>query len=244
MNSFSEVGLGFAEFVSQLLNETFDSVLTAQNYQLEKYVELENARNLSQERFFALYLDNSVLLERALDIFGLPIKVKMAVESTVLAAMEDIFEDTTNMINKGQLTQDGYLAIQAFLLENVVNERKSMLDALLNKMEAARLVIDSGEIRAKLEFSNLHEATTTTDTGRKSRARQPQNIPGRIKNIDIKEYIDPTTKQKTLIVDKTTIPDGIDVKTIIPDVRVIARPVKMTTNSNLFSEVVIKFKTV
>lgn len=265
MNSFSEVGLGFAEFVAQLLNETFDSVLTSQNYQLEKYIELENAKNLSNERFFALYLDDSVLSERELDIFGLALQAKMHLSPTILAILDDIFgTEIKGIVEKDHLTEQGYQEVKAFLLETVVEERKAMIDTLLGKMELARLVVDSGEIKAKLELSNLYEedsSTTAAGAGRKKATPKrsikrpttdptkltqatPDNLTNIIRNIDIKQYVDPTTQLKTLIVDKASIADGTPVKALIPDVRVIAKPVKMTSSSNLYSEVVIKFKTV
>ena len=156
----------------------------------------------------------------------------------------------------------------------LVEERKSLIDSLLNKTELARLVVDSGEIKAKLELSNLHDSTNgddgINDAGKRvAKGTTPikANIPdkttippkGTIGNTDtnlpegmsdligkipIKEFIDPNTNFKTLIVDKKSIPERLGVKASIPDVRVVARPVKMTTNSNLYSEVVIKFKTV
>lgn len=276
MNSFNEVGLGFAEFVAQLLNETFDSVLSAQNYQLEKYIELENAKNLSSERFFDLYLDEDALAQRELDTFGIQLKAKMVVPSNILIILEEIFESTVGFLNKNRLTKSGYEDIQGYLKESLVEERKNLIDTLLNKTELARLVVDSGEIRAKLELSNLHDEGGDDDDKNVRSAdsitmaagaikpketnapiktpikppkgttqpANPESLSDLIGKIPIKEFINPSTKEKTLIVDKKALPEGLGIKSSIPDVRVIARPVKMTTNSNLFSEVVIKFKTV
>lgn len=263
MNSFNEVGLGFAEFVSQLLNETFDSVLSAQNYQLEKYIELENARNLSTERFFELYMDDEILEQRELDIFGISLLAKKVLSAEVIATIEEELGTTDGIVFKNRLTKNGYTEIQNFIKETVVNERKSLLDTLLNKTELARLVVDSGEIRAKLELTNLHDQDDDTAAAGKTASKRvikPTKTPVTENNpiaekpapegfsvrdkLQIKEFIDPETKGKTLIVDKNSIPEGLGIKSLIPDVRVIAKPVKMTATSNLYSEVVIKFKTI
>ena len=53
---FSKISLGFAEFVSQLMYETFDAILDSQNYQLNKYLELESALNTPNSFFVDKYI--------------------------------------------------------------------------------------------------------------------------------------------------------------------------------------------
>lgn len=76
MEDFKEVSLGFAEFVSQLIQETFDAVLSSQNYQLEKYAELEAKMNLPNNVFAEYYITNEQIETKNWSISGLKLSLK------------------------------------------------------------------------------------------------------------------------------------------------------------------------
>jgi hypothetical protein len=69
-NDFSKVSLGFAEFVSQLIHETFDAILDSQNYQLDKYNELESALNTPNSLFMNKYISKEEYIEFQISFLG------------------------------------------------------------------------------------------------------------------------------------------------------------------------------
>jgi len=266
MEDFGEVSLGFAEFVSQLLQETFDATLSAQSYQLEKISELESSLNLPNERFREMYLSEDMLLEKELDIFGAKLINQMELSSDVMDIIEGLFDDTSSIVIAGKLTNEGLNKLQAYVLESLVAERKNALRGLINKTEMTRLMVDSGEIRAKLELTNLSQnlaaqgGNTDSKSLRKSKESVTDKTPAKepnkasidelssayvsLKGIKMREIIDPETNRKTLIVDKESISNKLNIDFSMPSVRIVAKPASVSSSSNLFSEVIIKFKTI
>ena len=70
MQNIQEVSLGFAEFVSQLIQETFEAILSSQNYQLERYAELQGRLNLPNEAYRTAYNIDDKVGERVQQYFG------------------------------------------------------------------------------------------------------------------------------------------------------------------------------
>lgn len=264
MEDFSKISLGFAEFVSQLLHETFEATLSAQNYQIEKYLEIENILKLPNKRFFELYLNKELLEEKTLNVFGAPIVNQMNLSVETISIMEDLFDDISKFVKSGKLTVDGFNAIHNEMLNQLVTEKRSVFQNIMNNTELARLVVDSGEIRAKLELSNLSqnlaaEGQTTTlkssntkkQTTRFSDKQEVKPASSVItgksilsNNIKVTEINNAETSDKIWIVDKSSFTDKSNVAFSIPNVRIIAKPATTSSNSNLLSEVIIKFKTV
>jgi hypothetical protein len=129
------------------------------------------------------------------------------------------------------------------------------------------LMVDSGELHVKLELTNLYQSIdveSSLGNAIKEEATPPvttelTNEAATIKPLSVKvtsanslgsneikmiEIVDSVTKKKTVIIDKATLPKKRAISNSIPNVRLIATPVQVTSNSNLFSEVVIKFKTI
>ncbi|MBI1937945.1 MAG: hypothetical protein HYS25_07450 [Ignavibacteriales bacterium] len=258
-NNFDKVSLGFAEFVSQLLHETFDAVLSAQNYQLEKYSEFEKALSLSSRQFKELYISDDEINEKEIKIFGVSIKDKIQITGDLMTSIKEVVKDfdVEKGIEKNKLTNSGAAILEQKTIELLADEKKEKLRQLINKSEMVRLMVDSGEIRAKLELSSLYQsdiAELPQESSTKKRA-----APGKtgfttkqimqvkeveLKGIKIQEILDPVSKQKTLIIDRASLKGSADVSALMQKVRIVATPSQSTSNSNLFSEVVIKFKTV
>ena len=254
-NDFSKVSLGFAEFVSQLLHETFDAVLSAQNYQLEKYSEFEKALSISNESFKVLYVTDGELESRETELYGSLLTANMSVDASFIITLQknngniDIQQAVVN----NKLTGYGLDAARSAISDLVVNEKKAKLRQLIDHSQMVRLMVDSGEIKAKLELSNLYEqqeqATKTVAPLKNLPAGQPlkivkeqmQFIP---KGRPAREYVDPVSKQKILLVDRTALLESQAASSIIPRLRLVATPVTSTSSSSLFSEVTIKFKTI
>lgn len=272
MQNFNEISLGFAEFVAQLLQETFDAALSAQNHQIERYAELTNILNLSASQYSGLYLTNQDLLNKELELFGLPLKEEIMVTEEMLDRIENLVEDTSDLIKEERLTSFGVSSLKDITLEITVEEKKSILREIINKTEMTRLHIDSGEIKAKLELSNLYQSVE--DEGEGEEGRQKANplreeqksdkgelkgevqegpikkipdlgvVPRRIENVNVNEVINPITQEKILILDKTNIPDRVGPIQKIPNLRLVAKPASISSSANLLSEVTIKFKTI
>ena len=205
MSDFSEVSLGFAEFVSQLLEETFDATLSAQHHQMEQYAALLQSLDMSSEDFYNEYFDG----------------------------------DTADKPGKDEQ-------------EALVDERKSLIEMMMQKSEMPKLVVESGEIRAKLELSNIyqdpaglsHEVSRepfkrasgkATDGGGSSRRRRlnsPRRIIQKLQNMK---------KNKTaILIDKNSIQKSLT----IPGLRMAVTPASKGSSESLYSEVIIKFKMV
>jgi hypothetical protein len=256
MEDFNKISLGFAEFVSQLLHETFEAALSAQNYQIEKYIEIENILKLSNTRYFDLYLNTELLKERSLDIFGVEVKNQMTLNPEIVLIIENLFEDVSDYIKSNKLTNNGFKAIKEYVLTNLVSERKNVLQSIINKTEFSRLIIDSGEIKAKLELTNLYQDKSLDDeklvslkanSTKKSEDEKSNVFSSKsvlFNNIKMTEIKDSKTNEKILVIDKSTISDKSNFTYSLPNVRITAKPATVSSNNNLLSEVIIKFKTV
>lgn len=273
MNNFNKVSLGFAEFVSQLLHETFEATLSAQNHQMEKYLEIENSLKLPNERFKELYLSDEFLLEKEKDIFGEEITIKMLIDDKKRTIIKNITDIELPEFNNKYLKNKGVQVLKEAVLDIVVAERKEIMTQILAKNEMAKLMVDSGEIKAKLELSNLSQETKppreTPPKGREKKEKEdmptfpikespilPMPIEGDIEYQPLQgqlvgqggfstiEIKNPSTNEKTIIIDKGTFSGNFTPTYSIPNVRLVAKPATKTSNSNLLSEVTIKFKTV
>jgi len=253
---YSDVGLGFAEFVAQLLRETFEATLSAQNHQIEKYREMTGALNLPAGRFAENYIDENEILEREADIFGQTLSNGMQVSTELQNIIEETFTNSANLIEKKRLTSLGLQQAKDYALARLVEDKKALLHELLNKTELTRIMVDSGEIRAKLELSNIAEDTQAVSvnsvTTRNSGGRKALKITGAgkagisasLKGVQMKEILDPASKARTLIIDRSSLGEKLDINSLLPSVRLVAKPVNQSSNGTLFSEVVIKFRSV
>ncbi len=69
-------------------------------------------------------------------------------------------------------------------------------------------------------------------------------LPSYNQNIKVFTFQNKTTGRNTLLIDRNQFDSLNSSNVLIPNVRLSAQPTKMTTNSNLYSEIKISFKTV
>lgn len=301
MQNIQEVSLGFAEFVSQLIQETFDAVLSSQNYQLERYAELQSRIDLPNETYRKTYDIDDRLADRILQYFGSEVHIKRPAPAALNDFFADNFDDVTGLIlPNGRPSARGVEAVEAFFADLMIAEEKNMLAALINGSNAHNLVVDSGEITAKLELSSMFTTndpnagsgtgagSSTGTRGGKSGDKNPPTKPsdkkppfvkdpnikipnqGKIDaqkegvekaaapspgdsrelilpsyNRDVKvfQFQNNVTGRNTILIDRKQF-NQLDTNVLIPNVRLSAQPTKLTTNSNLYSEIKISFKTV
>ena len=260
MADFKEVSLGFAEFVSQLIQETFDAILSSQNYQLEKYAELESKLNLPNKVFIENFISIEQIEAKKLEFFGFKIEKQMKVDETLNNFIAENLDSTQNLVFNNKLTILGFELITTFIENIIVEKQKNILNTLINKSNVTNLVIDSGEITAKLELSNLYSEESIKTEKVDSQKNDIKSIKKTIdKNLLLKkEFLLPTLNRKINVVNYKDLKTGnttilIDKKEVeninssnfqIPDVRLSVKPTKLTESSNLYSEIKINFKTV
>lgn len=260
MSEFKEVSLGFAEFVSQLIQETFDAILSSQNYQLEKYAELESRLNLPTDAFVANYIGSEKIEAKKLEFFGFKIENQMLVDNSFNDFLVENFDDTQNLVTKKKLTNTGFDVITAYIENMVVESEKNILNTLINKSNASNLVIDSGVISAKLELSNLYSEESSTKEeknlsdvklkalkktiDKSALQKKAFLLPTNQRKINVLNYKDAKTGKTTVLIDKNEVANINNSNFQIPTVRLAVQPTKLTQTSNLYSEIKINFKTV
>ncbi|MFK7799379.1 MAG: hypothetical protein AB8E82_18150, partial [Aureispira sp.] len=84
------------------------------------------------------------------------------------------------------------------------------------------------------------ESTTTINTGNVDQLF----LPSYNDTLKVFKFQNIDTGRDTLLVDRNQFDQVNSSNVLIPNVRLSAQPTKLTTNSNLFAEVKISFKTV
>jgi hypothetical protein len=148
--------------------------------------------------------------------------------------------------------------LKEYCLNKQIESKKSKLRTLLNHPELARISIESGEIKAKLELFCLKEdktapVLTEVKAIKKTELIEPieQNVLrsnfdvkdiqiGKSVDLRVRELFDKQTQLKTLLIDKNSM-SNISSNSI-PAVRLVANPISTSTTTNLFSEISIKFR--
>ncbi|MCO6176226.1 hypothetical protein NHF50_14340 [Flavobacterium sp. NRK F10] len=258
MANFKEVSLGFSEFVSQLIQETFDAILSSQNYQLEKYAALESKLNLPNNAFIKNFISNDEIEAKKYEYFGFKIEKQMVVNENLINFLTETFESNQNLVFNKKLTNAGYNAITEYVSDILVEERKAILKTLINKSNTSNIVVDSGEITAKLELTNLFKQDTGDKSAKSAKllksnitlineskeAIKQISLPTFQKKVDVIDFKDEKSGKTTILIDRKSIENINDSNFQIPNVRLSVQPTKLTETSNLYSEIKITFKTV
>lgn len=264
MSDFKQVSLGFAEFVGQLLTETFEASINAQQYQIQRYTEFESILAKSDAQFLLDHIDGQAIVDREIEIAGAPIARQMELtdeQQAYILELTEAFEDHS-IIYQNRLTNYGFESLRTVIDQMMIDEQRQLVRSLLERIEQTRLVVDSGEINAKLELTSLVESSSQTehdshhtasesDTVKAKRLSPDASVISTEKEVslneftlssDFKSYIDPITKEETLLIDKASLQKDTALK--LEPLRLKAKPLPSSTNSQIFSEVSIRFKTV
>jgi hypothetical protein len=265
---YSKVSLGFAEFVAQLIHETFDAILDSQNYQIDKYLGLEKALNTSIAEFKIKYLSDEELNTFIIDELGFEIKANLILKNEqVLVLNAILLQQESNEITKNKLSAIQYNLIYNFLLEKLVTEKKSKIRMFVERPELARLFVDSGEIKAKLNMFFLNENIAETkspiskklsaDVSIKEQLATNEKLNFEVKKIDfsktqslgiysdvkVQEILDKETGTKIILIDKESLKNK-EIDFNIPTSRIIAQPINSSSTTSISSEVTIKFRSI
>lgn len=257
-NDFSKVSLGFAEFISQLIHETFDAILDSQSYQLDKYSELQNVLNMSNTVFRKSHISDAEFINFQIETLGFLPKRNSILTQENIAFLKAILgnEDFIKSTRKDYLTDFGFNLLEDYCVNKFVDSKKSKLRTLLNHPELARLIVDSGEIKAKLELFCLNESIQQVSNPQLTASKEANPLPNiqktnfditelkfdKFSNVRVREIFDKQTSLKTLLIDRTSFPKSNYEINTIPTTRLIANPITSSGSTNIFSEVTIKFK--
>lgn len=240
---YTRIGLGFAEFVAQLLRETFDAILDAQSYQLDKFTALRTILQNDTKVFFERYCsleEVNFLMESTL---GFKPDSKRVLTTIDLEILNEIFSnEDQSFIENNLLNSGGITFLFEYFKLKVIDSKREKLIHLINKPELSVLMVDSGEIKSKLELFCYNESVKPIDGSTKSKLKIDEINLAVPNQKMVKEIVDKETGLKTIIIDKSKIGDKISLE--LPSTRLIANPIKSTTSTNLYSEVTIKFKTI
>jgi len=253
----SKVSLGFAEFVSQLIHETFDAILSAQNYQLTKFAELEHALQMPDSQFRKNYIAEEAFTAFQQTQLGFIPVLNYSLTTADLQLLQALLppEELKSAAPKNKLTEAGVRAINAALEAKLVATERSKLTTILNRPELARLLIDSGEIKAKLELFCLNESEEKKpEAGEEDKLKAMPPIAktafsikdlqvNKASELKIREITDNQTQLKTLLLDKASLSTAMLPARPLPATRIVANPIAASTSTTVFSEVTIKFKT-
>ena len=175
----------------------------------------------------------------------------MHVDEDLRQFIAETFDLDQGLIYNNKLTGLGSDLINGFISDLLVRERKSILNALLNKSGVSNLVVDSGEISAKLELKNLFSGENAYPVSPSLQkieqdvlTKEKVKLPTIAKEVDVINIKDALTGHSTVLIDKKTANDIGSSNYQIPNVRLSAQPAKLNSSSNLYSEIKINFKTV
>lgn len=268
MENFTLVSLGFAEYVSQLLHETFEATLGARDYQFERYLEIEEALAMPIHQFRERYISDEDLESFETELFGGPVSKNLdateALEELVMQLAPEL--SGSQIIYRKKLTYRAMEILSKHALEKLHARKRINLSAILNKFQESAMIVDSGEIKTKLQLRSLartnsqlqqqpitqlpkseqvRESETVEDTSDED-SPTIEPIPSRVVEyggVQVSELIDPKTKGKILLVDHRSLSNQLNVRRTLPNVRIIATPLSGSTSAMLDSEITIRFRT-
>lgn len=257
MSNFKEVSLGFSEFVSQLIHETFDAVVSSQNYQLEKYADLQSKLDLSNEMYKEMFISNEEIDSKRLEYFGFDIESQMIVSTQFKNFIAANLVSDSKLVKGNKLTNAGLNEINLFISDLIIEEQKAILSTMLNGSNVTKLIVDSGEIIAKLELTNIYQEDKLSDAKNKIVKRGiKSNVRGKLSSaknillpsfgnkIKVNEIVDKETGLSTIIIDKEHLKNIEFSSSKIPEIRMTVKPTKLNSSSNLFAQIKINFKTI
>jgi hypothetical protein len=261
-NNLTKVSLGFAEFVSQLVHETFDAIVGSQFYQIDKYAELLAVLNTPNNLFRVKYISDEEFKNFQEMYLGFIAKSNLVVD-TKMEVLKLLFEEIvlSEMIINNKLTGFGLEKIEALCENKLIESKKNSIRQFMNEKNNIKLSIESGEIKTRIDLFCLNEGTqeeailTPKNLTKNSLKENKANIvinKGSFslkenklsignKYINIQEIVDKETNLTTILIKKQDILAGSKNITSIPTARLVVNPLGSNSATNIFSEVTIKF---
>ncbi len=164
--------LGFAEFVSKLISEMFDAIITAQFDQEKRLAELTVAAAFSVEEFGERYITDEQVLTELIQLFpGDSTKYPTSIytgafyqpeensidESPPIEAVIGVMLEKNDYKKKPEkivLKKSSVIKISAAVRSQLAKSQLAVIAQLLNR-GVPRVIADAGKIKAKLTYEVL-----------------------------------------------------------------------------------------
>lgn len=248
------VNLGFAEFVSKLIEETFEAIVTSQSEQIIKHEEILNSLLLDKEKFAEQYVNQEEVENLYTVKGGFPIGTPFTDLSLahLLKQYEIPFTPPPLQLKKttkvSSLTQEQLNALKkALQLEIATNKLFVLSEAA--KQGLPKLAVDSGEITAKLTFSVAVTTENSVQDDKGLKKLTPDTTALTSKPLKLssfaKEFVDTDTKERIVLLSKGDKMNGVVANTseMLSGIRLAVKQ-SNSTNNSVQSEVTIRFKTI
>lgn len=271
-DNLTPIDMGFAEFVTKLISEVFDAVVTSQAEQQEKLVELQEVMLLSDEDFTDHLLQQDSFIKEVDQILesyfpsensehlhaiyeGAPYQPKKSNSPEKPAIAESLGVKLLKAdYNDSGLTLSGVLKTYQKAARPFAIQKRNVISKLLEQ-GLSNIVVDSGKINAKLTFSTSFagSASDESESGSADTTQPTTNL------SSISPSLDPTVFRTHLSSINTGALQPIQpinryVGILKPDLNKQVRlTVKQASNKspqdveakgNIFSEVELNFKTI
>ena len=246
-DTLEKVNLGMAEFIAKLIDETMEAVIDAQNAQNEQIVNIKMAALMPIEDYALAQITDAEALNYLTELYfpnALPIVGKVF-DIPFLQSKLDLEFTKVDYIasRKGNLLgQSGYNKI---LLESkiILALPKHEMYKMLLKDGLPKIVIDNGEITAKVAFTAVTNSATNTQVKKSTSSVKDAKMNG-TNLTEIKLLDGKNTLIKANISNKDAKMNG---GKYLPDTKIILENASNSSSSattSLFGEVTLRFKTV
>jgi len=164
------VELGFSEFVSKLIADTFEAVVSSSISQEEDWNQLDELLSMEKEVFVSQVVDDEMIKNELIRLFpdeeGACAIVKDAKYTKANPDKEEAemppIETLINYKPKGnKLSQADVDSIRS-VVRSLLGEKKYEVLRKVFSAGATKVVVDAGKINAKLNFNILQESDGST----------------------------------------------------------------------------------
>lgn len=233
------VELGFTEFVSKLIADTFEAIITSSVQQEEDWMQMNELLGLGQEAFAKKVIDDESLAQEIVRLFpadegGTLIREKAEYQKgnpkKGIPEIPPIAEITGYQPPGRTLNEADVRNIYETVRQIMAIRQYEVLRRLLAR-GSTRVIVDAGKINAKLTFE-INQVEEEPGSGGGGGSAPPTGI------------------SKIIVPRKTSIFSGIARPTELEKVRFFVRPPSdkdpqtHQVKANVYSEVEIQFKTI
>jgi hypothetical protein len=234
----SPVELGFSEFVSKLIADTFEAILSSTYSQEENWDKIRELLSHDLETFTDLTIDDETLYAEIVRLFpgeeeGTSIvkdeQYRTADPARNITEKPPIEYYTGFQPKRNKLSEKDVNEIYRIVRNQLGQKHYEILSTVLSK-GTTKVIVDAGKISAKLNF----EIYQTAETDNNSSAVSAAEIP----------------REKIIIKQKLPIFGGLSKPVELRNVHFLVKPPNDSTpqssqiKANVYSEVEIQFKTV
>lgn len=254
----SPVQVGFAEFIARLMSEVFDSIITSQVDQEQRYAEMYASVALSEEAYAVQYLEDEDIGDQVAVFFppreedkdktsaiypGSPYlaQTKDQAESPAVMAVLGIQLKKGDWVKEGDslfLSQKGVDTVYRQVGIHLASKHLEIAKQLISR-GLPRIMVDSGRINGKLTF-HLTETTQTQPIEAEKFEKSAATAKVDISSLAGSSLGTPSVKSVF------TLPKA----RILPNVKLLVKqaddtsPQSSQVKANVYGEVEITFKTI